>query len=108
MVRQELQTIPGVGKSISEDFRQLGIHSVADLKGRSPEELYARLCTRKGVQVDRCMLYVMRCAVYYASETRPDPELLKWWVWKNREYRNGQVRPVTDGPTTRKKRAARR
>jgi hypothetical protein len=30
------------------------------------------------------MLYVMRCAIYFASESKPDPELLKWWNWKDR------------------------
>jgi len=34
---------------------------------------------------DRCLLYVFRCAVYYAS-TSPelyDIEKLKWWNWKD-------------------------
>lgn len=33
--------------------------------------------------MDRCMLYVFRCAVYYASSEQHDPELLKWWNWKD-------------------------
>lgn len=85
-VLKALQVIPGVGKSISEDLWQLGIRSVSDLKGKKPEELYSRLCTIQGMQIDRCMLYVMRCAVYYASEKKHNPELLKWWSWKDREY----------------------
>jgi hypothetical protein len=36
-----------------------------------------------GAHVDRCALYVFRCAVYFASEAKPDPELLKWWNWKD-------------------------
>lgn len=83
-ILSELQTIPGVGKAISRDLWRLGIRSVADLRGRNPEQLYARLCTLQQTQVDRCMLYVLRCAVYYASETDPDPALLKWWAWKDR------------------------
>jgi len=31
------------------------------------------------------MLYVLRYAVYYVSSNDPDPELLKWWSWKDRE-----------------------
>ncbi|NMB56563.1 pathogenicity locus, partial [Candidatus Beckwithbacteria bacterium] len=31
---------------------------------------------------DRCLLYVFRCAVYYAKGGR-DPEKLKWWNWKD-------------------------
>lgn len=82
---KELQTIPGVGKSISRDLLELGIRNVSDLKGRSPEALYDELCALQGTQVDRCMLYVFRCAVYFASEETRDPELLKWWNWKDRK-----------------------
>ena len=81
---KEFQTIPGVGKSIAADFWNLGLRKVADLKRRKPERLYDELCRREGVKVDRCMLYVMRCAVYFASTRKPAPELLKWWNWKDR------------------------
>ncbi len=79
----ELQEIPGVGNRISRDLHKVDIHSVKDLKGRDPEELYGRMCLAEGVNVDRCMLYVFRCAVYYASHETHDPELLKWWNWKD-------------------------
>jgi len=82
---RELQTIPGVGQKTAEDFWQLGIRSVRDLKGKSPERLYKNLCTKKRTSVDRCMLYVIRCAVYYASAERPKPALLKWWSWKDKK-----------------------
>ncbi len=80
----DLQTIPGVGKSIAVDLRDLGIRRVADLKGKDPERLYARINARRGVRQDLCLLYVFRCAVYFASTRRPKPELLKWWNWKDR------------------------
>lgn len=82
---KELRQIPGVGVSIAQDLWNVGIRSIADLKGRSPDQLYEQMCAQQGVQIDRCMLYVMRCAVYYASNETYDPELLKWWNWKNRE-----------------------
>ncbi len=78
-----LRHIPGVGKQIARDLRTLNIHSVQDLVGRDPEVLYAELCEVQGTQVDRCMLYVFRCAIYYASHEQHDPELLKWWNWKD-------------------------
>ena len=81
---KELQEIPGVGKAISQDMWQMGLHSVDDLKGQDPEELYDRLCIQEGMQVDRCMLYVFRCAVYYASNPKHNPRLLKWWNWKDK------------------------
>ncbi|MBI2888998.1 MAG: pathogenicity locus [Candidatus Liptonbacteria bacterium] len=78
-----LRTIPGVGKEIAEDFWNIGIRAERDLKGRDPEKLYQKLCACEGRHIDRCMLYVMRCAVYYASHARHNPELLKWWNWKS-------------------------
>jgi hypothetical protein len=80
--RDELQQIPGVGPSIAADLRHLGIRRVADLKRRNPERLYARMCRENGPQ-DRCLLYVFRCAVYYASTARPSPAKLRWWNWKD-------------------------
>jgi hypothetical protein len=79
-----LQAIPGVGKSIATDLYELGIRKVADLKGKDPERLYSRRCTQMGTRIDPCLLYVFRCAVYYASHRNHAPELLKWWNWKNR------------------------
>lgn len=54
----ELQKIPGVGKSIAEDLRNLGIKQVNDLCNRNPEDLYSDLCKRMGKPIDRCLLYV--------------------------------------------------
>jgi len=79
----ELQTIPGVGPSIARDLRSLGIERVAQLKGRSPDRLYAELNRKTGVRQDRCLLYVFRCAVYFASAPRRQPDLLKWWNWSD-------------------------
>ena len=79
---RELRRIPGVGPSIANDLWQLGIRSIGDLRGRSPQALYEQLCAQTGTQVDRCMLYVFRCAVYYASNEAHEPERLKWWNWK--------------------------
>ena len=79
----DLQTIPGVGPSISQDLRGLGYGSVAELRGQEPQEMYERLCLRQGQHVDRCVLYVFRCAVYFAETSEPDPEFLKWWNWKD-------------------------
>jgi hypothetical protein len=78
-----LEEIPGVGKSIAQDMRDVGISCVSDLRGRNAEQLYQRLCDFKASPVDRCVLYVFRCAVYYASHTKHDPELLRWWNWKD-------------------------
>ena len=82
-VLKELQVIPGVGKSVSQDLYALGIRTVGDLKGQDPQQLYDRMCELQGCKIDRCLLYVFRCAVYFASHDRHDPKLLKWWNWKD-------------------------
>jgi hypothetical protein len=82
-ILKELRTIPGVGEKIAEDLLGLGAASVTWLKGKDPERLYRTLCLRSGGPVDRCMLYVLRCAVYFASARKHDPALLKWWNWKD-------------------------
>lgn len=80
---RELRQIPGVGRNIAQDFLASGIHRVADLRDADPDDLYARICAYQGAQVDRCMLYVCRCAVYFAADGPHDPALLKWWNWKD-------------------------
>lgn len=79
----DLQLIPGVGPSIARDLEDLGIRRVSDLAGRDPERLYQRLITLRGEHQDRCLLYVFRCAVYFAETRRPDPKRLLWWNWKD-------------------------
>ena len=81
--RSELEAIPGVGKAIAEDLENIGIHKVSDLKDKDPERLYQRSNRYEGVVQDRCLLYVFRGAVYYASHKRHSPKKLKWWNWKD-------------------------
>ena len=80
---RNLQAIPGVGPSLAGDLLELGYQQVRDLRGEDPEHMYRRLMERQGKHIDRCVLYVFRCAVYFASEANPDPEKLKWWNWKD-------------------------
>lgn len=79
----EMQSIPGVGESLANDLvNSLGVKSLADLRAQDPEDLYRRI---GGATVDRCVLYVFREAVYFASVEKPDPEKLKWWNWKDKK-----------------------
>ena len=80
---EDLKSIPGVGKSISRDLRDIGIKKVSDLRHRDPQELYEDLRLLREARIDPCVLYVFRYAVYYAENEQPDPELLKWWNWKD-------------------------
>jgi hypothetical protein len=82
---KNLKQIPGVGVSIAADLWNLGIYSVEQLKGKNPEVLYDLSNQFAGITQDRCLLYVFRCAVYYANTERKkqNPEKLKWWNWKD-------------------------
>lgn len=83
-ILKDFREIPGIGVTCAEDLYNIGLRSLDDLKNADPEKLYQKLCIFQNCKVDRCMLYVLRCAVYYASHTKHDPELLKWWNWKDR------------------------
>jgi len=85
-VLKELQVIPGIGKSISIDLWDIGIRKISDLKGKNPKSLYNRSNKLVGIKQDACLLYVFRCAVYFASEKRLVKEKLNWWYWKDKSY----------------------
>ena len=83
--KSNLQLIPGVGKIIAQDLVNIGIKKISCLKGKNPEVLYNKLCKKQGGKVDRCMLYVLKEAVYFAEtpKAQREKEKLKWWNWKD-------------------------
>lgn len=87
-MKTDLKTIPYVGKNTKEDLMNIGITCVEDLIGKDPEDLYLQDCIAKKYREDKCQLYVFRMAVYYAEHAEHDPEKLRWWYWKDREYKN--------------------
>lgn len=89
-----LMQIPGVGEIIAHDLISIGISTVHDLVDQDPEDLYLQLCDRKGIKIDRCVLYVFRCAVYYATVTPHEPELLKWWNWKDKNTSSQKMQSI--------------
>ena len=70
-MKTELRKIPGVGKATEEDLIRLGYPTIESLKSADPEELYRRDCEITGTLIDRCQLYVYRCAVYFAKTEHP-------------------------------------
>jgi hypothetical protein len=84
---KELMQIPGVGKSIANDLWNIGIRKVSDLRHEDPQNLYNLSNKFAGTTQDRCLLYVFRCAVYYANtpKSSQDTDLLKWWNWKDKK-----------------------
>ncbi len=81
----DLKNIPGVGRNMEQHFFDTGIFTTDDLIGKNPEELFWKDCLVKGLQVDRCVLYVFRLAVYYANNDVHEPEKLKWWNWQDKK-----------------------
>lgn len=86
---KDLMQIPGVGKSLATDLINIGFYSVQALQGQDPEALYQRSNQFAGAVQDRCVLYVFRCATYYANTTagQRDPDLLKWWNWSDKKMK---------------------
>ncbi len=84
---KELTEIPGVGKSIATDLYNIGIRHVDDLKGKDPQLLYEQSNKFAACVQDKCLLYVFRCAVYFAQTPahQRDSEKLKWWNWKDKK-----------------------
>ena len=95
--RDELQRIPGVGPSLAEDLHELGVHTIRSLATKDPELLFARLERKRAFRQDPCVLYVFRCAVYFARTPDPDLGLLRWWRWKDRrldDLASGATQPT--------------
>jgi hypothetical protein len=93
---KQLKTIPGVGKSIALDLWNINIRSIDNLVGQIPEKLYERSNKHAGMVQDRCLLYVFRCAVYFAEteENDRDSQKLLWWNWKDRSAVSGRQSAV--------------
>ena len=78
-----LQSLPGVGPKTSADLGAIGIRSPKQLNGKDPEILFERLRRRAGGKLDRCMLYVLRCAVHCSRHPGANNRQRKWWNWKD-------------------------
>jgi hypothetical protein len=84
-VMRAFQELGSVGPRIAEELWDLGYRSVAELVDADPDQMYRRSHELQGGgYLDRCVLYVYRCVVYQARTPKPDPELKKWWLWKER------------------------
>lgn len=83
IIMGELSKIPYVGKATEASLKLIGYETISSLKGADPQKMYQKECKIRGQSVDRCQLYMYRMIVYYANTLNPDPNKLKWWVWKD-------------------------
>ncbi len=81
---RQLRELPGIGPKMEQALLKLGIAHPKDLINANPSAMYEKWMVQNGMK-ERCVLYVFRCAVYCAktSADKRDPELTKWWNWKD-------------------------
>jgi hypothetical protein len=72
---QRLTAIPNVGPAVARRLLRLEITGPEDLRGRDPEELFARLCALDGERHDPCLLDTFTAAVAFADGAPRRP----WW-----------------------------
>lgn len=72
---RQLTDLPNIGKAMADDLRLLGIREPAQLQGKSPFELYERLCRLTGQRQDPCVLDVFMSVTAFMDGKPPRP----WW-----------------------------
>lgn len=87
---RKLRDLAGIGPKMLQDFEQLGIANVDQLKKQSGSRLYERLCTLTGQRQDPCVLDTFVCAVAQAKDPNLPVEQRNWWYWSR--LRKGQAR----------------
>ena len=78
---RQLKDLVSVGPAMLEDFELLGIHTVGQLRRRSPERMYRHLCRLKGQRIDPCCLDAFVAAVAQAKDPHLPIEQRQWWYW---------------------------
>ena len=79
----ELRKIPNVEKRTEQDLIAMGYTTIASLRGKRAEDLYAEECRLRACVLDRCQLYLYRAVEYFVNTENPDPAKCKWWLWKD-------------------------
>ncbi|WP_230411332.1 helix-hairpin-helix domain-containing protein [Collimonas humicola] len=73
----ELEDLPNIGKAGAADLRCIGILQPAQLIGKSPLQMYEKLCSTTGARHDPCVIDVFMSAVRYMEGAEPLP----WWSY---------------------------
>ena len=90
---RQLKDLRGIGRKMLEDFDQLGIASVRQLKIQNADRLYARMCELSGVRQDPCVLDTYRCAIEQARNPVLPAEQCDWWYWSRVRKAAPKLRP---------------
>ncbi len=82
----DLTSVPNVGPAVAGKLARLGVRRPDQLRGRDPDELFARLCALDGHQHDPCLRDTFVAAVSYADGGPAKP----WWEFsRERKARTG-------------------
>ena len=74
-VLKSLQAIPNVGPAFAKDLLLIGVYSLDQLKGQSPQQLFEKLEEITGQRQDPCVLDTFMAVVHFAETGESDP----WW-----------------------------
>jgi len=93
---RELTRLVSIGPAMLRDFRMLGVHSVAQLAGEKPQQLYERLCRITCKPEDPCVLDAFSAAVAQARNAELPPVQRQWWYWSRERKRTAAARQCQD------------
>jgi hypothetical protein len=86
---RELKDLVSIGPAMLEDFELLGVHSVAQLRRRSPQRMYRQLCRIRKQVIDPCCLDTFMAAVAQARDPNLPIEQRQWWYWSKVRKKSG-------------------
>ena len=86
-----LEDLPNVGKAVAADLREIGIRAPAQLRGKDPYALYAKLNRVTSVRHDPCLLDTFIAVVRFVEGGPPRP----WWAFTAERKRTLAARART-------------
>jgi len=75
LVKNRLEDLPNIGKSIAGDLRSLGINTPQELAKCDPLSTYNLLSDSMGKRHDPCVLYTLMAAKHFLESG----ESIAWW-----------------------------
>ena len=72
----QFQTIPSVGPDLAKHVIDLGVYSLAELKGKDPAKLFDQLERLYGFRIDPCVEDGIRLIVHNAETSHSEK---RWW-----------------------------
>ncbi len=73
----KLTDLPNIGPAMAKDLKSIGIDKPNDLKGKEAFDLYKKLCEKKGLKVDPCVLDVFMSITDFIKGNEPKV----WWEY---------------------------